>query len=533
MRSAALSLIILLLFPQITYAYCSETGRQCVDSGGTRVVNGKTVTRDCFKYKVEYSCDTGGEATNTQCDKLRNKGCVEKEVVCSDTNESTGRCTVYSRTFQCPTSQETQTNDCSVALYCQNGECYDTSYDANTDMGLAVAYMEAAREVAAYMDADGKIFKGDAHFCRTGYGGIRDCCDKRPAAEAFDLSNQVLTQTVMSPIIGYATYLASYSVALATPYVFDAITGTFGFGFAAFMGINSPAIADAAQSSYDYSTGAESFTPSISYAGFGIGFGGVPTAAIGTNYGIGSGLAGGNIQFFFNPAMFAIFAAFMIYQSLSSCKQSEHLLALYRGSESCVAVPQANQCKKKIFGSCVETLNAFCCYNSPIGRILNVAVKNQFGYPKAYGKLKPNCDPISLTDLQRLNFTIIDFSDFIRSIAPGGRGAEFWNEQYRKADQRKTESQVFCSNSPTADERKACEEQVTNQSSTGNKNFSDNDGSDVSPDKGGEFWEQRARARVDMAAEEGTPDVSKPPSDTRDYGNTPYYQSEDNKGSDE
>lgn len=532
MRSAALSLIILLLFPQITYAYCSETARQCVDSGGTRVINGKTVTRDCFKYKVEYSCDTGGEVTNSQCDKLRDKGCVEKEVVCSDTNESTGRCTVYSRTFQCPTSQETKTNDCSVALYCQNGECYDTSYDANTDMGLAVAYMEAAREVAAYMDVDGKIFKGDAHFCRTGYGGIRDCCDKRPAAEAFDLSNQVMTQVALSPVIGYLSFQASYYTAMATPYVYDAIVGTVGAGFASFIGVSQTAIDAAAKSKEAFQSGAESFTPSVSYAGFGMGFGGVPTATIGTNYGMGSAF-GGNIQFFFNPTMFLIFAAFMIYQSLSSCKQSEHMLALYRGSESCVAVPQANSCKKKIFGSCVETLNAFCCYNSPIGRILNVAVKQQFGYPKAYGKLKPNCDPISLTDLQRLNFTVIDFSDFIRSIAPGGRGGDFWNEQYRKADQRRTESQVFCSNYPTEEERAACTEQVKYTENDSNKNFSDNDGTNVSPDKGAEFWEERAMGRLDIAAKEGRPDVDRPPEDpSTDVGNKPYYQSEDNKGSD-
>jgi len=529
MKPAALSLVILLLFPQITYAFCEETGRQCIDSGGTRSVNGKTVTRDCFKYKVEYSCDNGSGTDTSQCDALREKGCSEKEVVCSDTDESTGRCTVYSRTFQCPTGNQEQTNDCSVALFCQDGQCFDTSYDANQDMGLAVAYMEAAREVAAYMDADGKIFKGDAHFCREGYGGIRKCCNKRPAAEAFDLSNQVISQTAMSPLIGAATYGFQYATALATPHVYDAIVGSFGPGFASFLGINSPAIADAAQGSYDYSTGAQSFTPSISYAGFGVGYGGVPASAIGTNTAIGAPV--GNFHFFFNPAAFAIFAVFALYQSLSSCKQSEHMLALYRGSESCAAVPQANTCKKRVFGRCMETLNAFCCYNSPIGRILNVAVKQQFKYPKTKGKGKPNCDPISLTDLQRLNFTIIDFSDFIQSIAPGGRGAAYWDQQYRKADQRRQESKVYCANQPTPAERQACEDNVMYREDGRDRNFSDNDGTNVSPDKGSEFWEERARDRVDMAKEQNRAEVERPPEGEPDYGNKPYYQSEDNKGS--
>lgn len=510
MKYGAIFAAFIYLFPMVTQAACIETSSKCVVE--QKSADGSNL---CMKRQLEFSCDNGSPEVQvkTACTPLREQGCIETSAECS-LEDSNGRCLKMARKFDCPTQPlATEAQDCKTSLFCQDGNCFDTSYEPNKDMALAVTYMEAAREVAAYMNTEGKVFKGKSFSCREGWAGVRDCCGSESMRVAQDISDQLLMGAMSAAVWTGAQMAWDYASGMVSGYMYNAITGTWVSAFASYLGIQTAAAGTEAAA-----TAAAGVT-TFSVAGFGIGFGTaagaqagatVGTSLIGTNTAISGSMSafGTNIQFFFNPAMFAIFVAIAIYTALSSCKEKEIMLKIYRGSGSCQYVPAANYCSKEInlgFKEiCIETTYMYCCYNSPLARILNHATKGQLKIRAAYGKGRPNCDPIKITDLEKIDFKKIDFRDFFKHIAPGGKGTDFWKKKLAEYNDISTEYDT---------------QEITQ--------LSDSEAEMITTSSHNEFWTDRAMMRIDVAAEENRADVERPSEGSYTTSNKPYYDSSD------
>lgn len=90
---------------------CIITGRVCVEEGGTRLIDGVPVTRDCWSYRDTYAClspDTqsvnGCSTLQADADESGPGKCVLKERTCSEEVADTAGnavCLSYKETWVC------------------------------------------------------------------------------------------------------------------------------------------------------------------------------------------------------------------------------------------------------------------------------------------------------------------------------------------------------------------------------------------------------------------------------------------------
>jgi hypothetical protein len=70
-----------------------------------------------------------------------------------------------------------------------------------------------------------------------------------------------------------------------------------------------------------------------------------------------------------------------------------------------------------ILGTCLETTQSYCCFNSRLARVLNEQGRAQLG--RGWGGAKnPDCAGFSLAQLQTLDFSRMDLTEFYAEIAP-------------------------------------------------------------------------------------------------------------------
>jgi conjugal transfer mating pair stabilization protein TraN len=92
---------------------CTKTGSQCVQGAETRVINGVTITRDCWQYQDTYEC-YDANAVDT-CAPLRSiQGCFELTSTCSEQNFS-GQCIRFATTMRCDHREPTPPGATAVA----------------------------------------------------------------------------------------------------------------------------------------------------------------------------------------------------------------------------------------------------------------------------------------------------------------------------------------------------------------------------------------------------------------------------------
>lgn len=93
------------------------------------------------------------------------------------------------------------------------------------------------------------------------------------------------------------------------------------------------------------------------------------------------------------------------------CKGSERELSVKRGSSLCTHARTWCSDKKPLIG-CIEETRAYCCFKSILAKILNRQGRAQLGLSLE------TCAGITVTQLQSLDFSKIDLTEFKNSITP-------------------------------------------------------------------------------------------------------------------
>ncbi len=99
---------------------------------------------------------------------------------------------------------------------------------------------------------------------------------------------------------------------------------------------------------------------------------------------------------------------------LGQCSETEKYLSQLRSwgelDGKCHYIGE--YCSEKWLGVCVQKKKTFCCYSSPLARIIVEAAHQQLGIPWGSPEA-PNCRGLTPEEFQKLDFSKIDFSEWI------------------------------------------------------------------------------------------------------------------------
>ncbi|EAA9518865.1 type-F conjugative transfer system mating-pair stabilization protein TraN (plasmid) [Salmonella enterica subsp. salamae] len=102
---------------------------------------------------------------------------------------------------------------------------------------------------------------------------------------------------------------------------------------------------------------------------------------------------------------------------LSSCSSEEK--ALGKAKDKKLTVYVGEYCSKKVLGVCLEKKRGYCVFDSKLARIVQEqGRRDQLGVGFGKGK-SPDCRGISVDELQRLDFGVMNFSDFYDDLNAG------------------------------------------------------------------------------------------------------------------
>ena len=367
------SLALLLISTAAVAADCQKVSEVCVDGPATKQISGYAVYRDCWRYQESFSCIS--QNTVDDCQPLRDRGCSQIGSSCIDTS-SNGLCQLYEQTYQCKVASGTTSTvaNCGGQQFCMEGNCFSTGYQADADFAKSVAMLEAQREAGKYLDADAlHVFNGYDNRCRKKLFGLVNCCSGG-GTDVSLFTNLNLILAAGGPVLG----------AVGSSYTYDALF-----------------TADAPQSVI---AGFEAL--------FGVGGG---TSAL-------AGLMAGDVSVAsfvgsLAPGPWTIAMLAIQLSGILNCEQAEQVLAMKRDSRLCHSVGGYCSSRTPIVKVCVEKTESYCCFNSRLARILNEQGRAQLS--KSWGSAQsPDCSGFSVAQLQSLDFSRMDLSEFYAEIAP-------------------------------------------------------------------------------------------------------------------
>lgn len=361
---------------------CTLAERVCTQGPETRTIEGVPIYKDCWEWTENYAC--ASEKLKDDCGDLSaNPACQEASSTCVDTLPG-GQCGLNERKFQCKVS-EGKTEEivsCDNGV-CVNGICNGPQTNPDSDFANVVTALEAARQMGEYFDREtSELFKGVAADCSIKLGGLSNCCKAKGGGGG--QSNAVMMAGVK--MIGNEAVRF-----LGSPYMYDALYSMDLVPSSVLAAIYGPE--KILQSGSDFVFG----------EGGGLSF-----------YGI-TYVPGASPPFAFDPYSFAIAIALQVIQQYLACSQDEQLLGMRKDQRLCTYV--GSWCSRKVFGACITKKEGYCCYNSRLARIFNEQGRAQLG--KVYGSAKnPDCSGFTMSDLEKLDMSKMDLSEFIQDVIP-------------------------------------------------------------------------------------------------------------------
>ncbi|WP_434778545.1 conjugal transfer protein TraN [Neisseria sp. Ec49-e6-T10] len=389
------------------FSKCSVLSEKCLDGPEEREINGVKVYRECWRKEVQKQCLA--EVDNRCTEYENDPTCTIKTRQCISELPD-GTCQIWDNVYQCV----------EAGYEIEQSNCKDG------DFAEAMTSMEMLRELSRYYDIGSQtFFKGDASFCSVKLGGAfdgvfgGDCCKSQgDPAEFKDWAVQAGTNMAIN--YGVASLGSAYTYSV--------------------LAVNGPEwIATGVQAAEGFASMFSAGTsgggaPAISFYGFGLS----TTPAVGGSIGVGSMAAGSNTVYLtFNPMAFAIAIAIMALTQWLECGNDEVITVFRREAGLCHHV--GSYCAKEVLGACVQKRESYCCYISKLAKIINVQGKKQlgmgFGTPE-----EPQCDGFLAQDLERLDFSKMDLSEFYEEIrASMPNTADMMNRVNESAEKLKDE----------------------------------------------------------------------------------------------
>ncbi len=398
----------------------------------------------------------------TSCSTLENQGCAFIKSQCLDTLAS-GTCWDSVDTYDCgqqvgiPGIQSSTQQQCSGPIRCMGEDCVTVNKTQSQDFTKAVALLNTAQQMAMDLSCDYsnanlqqkdptscQVFKGKAADCKMVGGALNlvDCC-KTPEGSmelgryidlllaTSQLDNAVMRMDATSAVRGtWETLRTPFSVAGDA---WNSVQADFASGVNDLVGSDMLSVTDVAEqglldslkgelmnsvAEWIGSTFGEAAGNALFSAGGQAAFdsmGNMTPAAQSGGVELGGGAAvAGEMLSTLMGAYTIVMIIIMIIQIVYSCEQSEYELAAKKQLKVCKDL--GSLCESKVAGLCLVRKESYCCYNSPLARILNEQIKPQlgmdFGTPEA-----PQCSGIKVADLDKVDWNQVNLDEWLGILA--------------------------------------------------------------------------------------------------------------------
>lgn len=335
---------------------CERASSVCTQPKQTRIINDLPVTRNCWQYTNTFNCVNLDPRSDCNQPRFGDSCQQNGPPVCIDYDAFIVPqvCNAYRYSFLCQENiQQTQTvANCTGQQYCENGTCWDTGYPPDKDYAMAVTATEIGREGGLYMNPNLRVFSGVDCRCTKKLFGLVNCCTRSGLRTAGMFTN-----------LAVELGLRPQNPRDASSYSFDVLFATQKPGFFGFNPQMSP------------------------------------------------------IQFIEStiPGFWQMMAPIWQLTGLVDCSDDEKALALRRDSRLCVDIGEYCSRRLPIIRTCIEQTHSYCCFNSHLARIINEQGRAQLG--KGWGSAEsPDCSGFSIAEIQRLDFSRMDFSEFYAEV---------------------------------------------------------------------------------------------------------------------
>lgn len=454
-----------------------------LDANGCTVINGVTVCNNMLKsppfpdvsplcqsvvvatdysfYKGSMDCwiDSqgekqcpviDGESKNEKCSALENDskcGFISSECVEGAKGQS-GNCYLFTDTYDCgediivPDKNVSNNYVCDGEISCMGGDCldYDALDDTTSSYAKAVGLLNVAQFMTQDMNCEGtdengnvigdrdvicKIFGGKAGECKIAVGGISDCCEKPSGISLNDYMTLIMATPKLDGALmslddanmikgGYqvirnaatatwdavsqpfASYIENISGAVdyVTTAIEDFVNEIMDQIKSKLKDIIVQVVEDSTGEAMAESAASEAASEMMGYA----------SAALST------------IMMVYSIYVIAIALIKIIWK----CEDDEFEMNAKRQLKNCAYV--GSYCKTKVLGACIEKREAYCCYNSPLSRIIQEQVRKanpQLGL--SFGSTKhPTCDGLLISDIAELDWSKVDLSEWLAILEKTG-----------------------------------------------------------------------------------------------------------------
>lgn len=432
---------------------------------------------DCFinREGVEVcpeieAAENSGELSS--CEKFEaNDQCrfISSECMEGTSGENSGTCYVTSEKWDCGETveisdyQSSETIQCDGEFLCQGDECGSTPNNPSGSFTKAATLLQAAQFMAMDGQCDDvditqnrtcEIFGGNDYWCKKvglpelGIDAV-DCCDQPVAIGPGQYIQMMARVGVMeasfmniNPELSFSQAKGAYQ-ALRDPVAnsLTELTEPFTSAVETVTGPVKDAIADNVTKPIgDFLTSlqekisnqlAEFFAEQGVSGAAGAGGGGAGSAAgnaagdaaakEGANQAASALGTAGNIMGTVMGVYSAVMLAYMALQIIYECEEQEIELAVKRELKACT--PVGSYCEQKVcvaptgFGcaayACFEYRYSFCCYNSPLSRIIMEQAVPQLRGPNGFGSSKnPQCQGMSITEIENLDWSKLDLREW-------------------------------------------------------------------------------------------------------------------------
>jgi conjugal transfer mating pair stabilization protein TraN len=419
----------------------------------------------CWTDSAGTHCLSPSTSNQTSCQSLETKGCAFIKSQCL-THLASGTCWDSIDTYDCgqtiaiPGIQNTTQQQCAGPIRCMGEDCITINRTQSQDFTKAVALLNSAQQMAMDLNCDYanaglqqkdpsscQVFKGKAASCKMVGGALNlvDCC-KTPSGSiglgqyidlliaTSQLDSAVMTMDATSAVRGaWETLRTPFSIAGDA---WHSVQADFASGVNNLVGTDMLSTSDiASQGLLDAlkgelmtsvaewigSTFGEAAGNALFSAGGQAAFdsaGNLTPAAQSGGVELGGGAAyAGQMLSTLMAAYTAVMIVIMIIQMIFACEQPEYELAAKKQLKVCKDL--GAYCDSKVLGVCMIRKESYCCYNSPLARILNEQIKPLLGMNFGTAK-QPSCSGIKVTDLDKVDWNKVNLDEWLGILAQTG-----------------------------------------------------------------------------------------------------------------
>lgn len=443
---------------------------------------------DYYKGDVEWTGPNGETSTETgaggdldKCEKYVEQGCTFMRSECTEgAKGESGTCYIADVTYDCGEDvpvKDTEISteyDCPGEASCMGEECINLVRDPDNESFAQVsALLNSLQYMGQDMECEGtdssgavtgtqnvtcKVFSGNPSKCKIIVGGVQDCCEPAKPVGMSPYLNMLDMKSMGQAMLTASNSMANWAEENISQEVADMVN-EMGHGAWSFTQGASWGFEAAGYISY-YSTFLENinswkdlFLPSMDVlmkhavtaiklyirdaltqlfkeaakqlVGEVVGGGGGGGAAANMPAAAGEAMATVGAALGVVAMIYAAYcAAVMLLQAIYKCTDEELQFTAMLDVGNCHYI--GSYCDSKVLGICIKKIRSYCCFNSPLSRILQEQIRKQgdaigveFG---SFGSAKnPQCAGVPLDKVGLIDWDKVDLSEWIAILQNNGK----------------------------------------------------------------------------------------------------------------